>query len=313
MNAVVNMLPTIAPKSDQLNADDLIGRTMTILVTKVSLCGEPDQPIAVHFEGDNGKPYKPGKSMRRVMVHVWGSDGTKFVGQRMTLYRDDKVQFGGEAVGGIRISHMTGIDRDVVLALTATRAKRKPFIVKPLRDDQISGAANGQAETVSVKRLTLDGRVAAAEGSSALATWWGGLSKPEKSAMKALLDDELKATASKADLNAIGNDEAVHDELTGEVIEPEADAFPGDKEPTAEAPETTVSGAGAGKSLADRVADFKTRCEGATGTTKLMSFWNASTALRSDLERQDPDEGAALEVWWNELYDRTEATEKGGQ
>ncbi len=129
---MTNLLATIAPKSDQLNADDLIGRSITIKVAKVSLCGEPDQPIAIHFDGDNGKPYKPCKSMRRVLVQVWGGDGNKYVGRRMTLYRDDKVQFGGMAVGGIRISHMSDIERDVIMALTATRASRKPYTVKPL-------------------------------------------------------------------------------------------------------------------------------------------------------------------------------------
>lgn len=131
---MTDLRPTIIPKSDQLNADDLIGQTRTITVTKVSLCGEADQPIAVHFEGDNGKPYKPCKSMRRVMVQLWGPDGNAFVGRSMTLYRDEKVQFGGQAVGGIRISHMSHIDREHTLALTATRANRKPFTVRPLRD-----------------------------------------------------------------------------------------------------------------------------------------------------------------------------------
>lgn len=129
---MTDIMSTIAPKSDQLNTDDLIGRSLTIKVSRVSLCGEPDQPVAIHYEGDGGKPYKPCKSMRRVMVHVWGGDGNAYVGRRMTLYRDDKVQFGGLAVGGIRISHMSDIDNAVTMALTATRAARKPFTVKPL-------------------------------------------------------------------------------------------------------------------------------------------------------------------------------------
>ena len=138
---MTNIMATIAPKSDQLNADDLIGRELTIKVARVSLCGEPDQPVAIHYEGDGGKPYKPCKSMRRVMVHVWGGDGNAYVGRRMTLYRDDKVQFGGMAVGGIRISHMSDIDNAVTMALTATRASRKPFTVKPLPPDAGGGNA----------------------------------------------------------------------------------------------------------------------------------------------------------------------------
>jgi hypothetical protein len=129
---VVNLLNTIAPKSDQLNADDLIGRALTIKVAKVSISGTPEQPIAISYEGDGGKPYMPCKSMRRVLVHVWGGDGNAYVGRRLSLYRDDKVQFGGTAVGGIRISHMSDIDEPVTMALTATRANRKPFTVKPL-------------------------------------------------------------------------------------------------------------------------------------------------------------------------------------
>ena len=68
--AAPNMLESIAPKSNQLNADDLIGgRSITIKITKVSgVAGE--QPICINYEGDNGKPYYPCKSMRRVLVHV---------------------------------------------------------------------------------------------------------------------------------------------------------------------------------------------------------------------------------------------------
>ena len=123
---------TIAPKTDQLNADHLIGQNLTITITAVSRCNEPDQPIAINFDGDDGKPYKPCKSMRRVLVNVWGKDGNAYVGRRMTLFRDDKVMFGGVAVGGIRISHMSHINQPMTMALTATRANRKPFTVQPL-------------------------------------------------------------------------------------------------------------------------------------------------------------------------------------
>jgi hypothetical protein len=71
--------------------------------------------------------------MRRVLVHCWGADGNVLRGRRLTLYRDENVQFGGIKVGGIRISHMSHIDREITMALTATRAKRTPYTVKPLR------------------------------------------------------------------------------------------------------------------------------------------------------------------------------------
>lgn len=128
----VNMLQTVQPKSDQLNADDLIGTTLTINITAVKHCGG-DQPIAIHFEGDNGKPYKPCKSMRRVLIHAWGNEGRDYVGKSATLYLDPEVKFGGIKVGGIRISHLSHIDRTMDIALTATKGRRTPYKVEPLR------------------------------------------------------------------------------------------------------------------------------------------------------------------------------------
>lgn len=129
---MTDLAKTIIPKSDQLNADDLIAGPVEITITRVRGCDEADQPIAVHFEGDNNKPYKPCKSMRRVLVRAWGADGAQFAGRRLRLYRDEGVQFGGIKVGGIRISHMSHIDRPLVVALTVTRAKRAPYTVEPL-------------------------------------------------------------------------------------------------------------------------------------------------------------------------------------
>lgn len=127
-----NMLSTIAPKSDQLNADDLIGgQALTIRITAVSVAAG-DQPCSLNFEGDNGKPYKPCKSMRRVLVHCWGADSKAYAGRALTLYRDDKVRFGGAEVGGIRISHLSHISEPMTMALTASRAQRKPYTVQPL-------------------------------------------------------------------------------------------------------------------------------------------------------------------------------------
>ena len=128
---MTDLRETVVPKSDQLNADDLIGGPITIHITKVSLLAG-EQPVGIGFEGDNGKPYKPCKSMRRVLIKVWGSDGNAYVGRSMTLYRDDTVRFGGVDVGGIRISHMSGLDKPITMALTATRAQRKPYTVRPL-------------------------------------------------------------------------------------------------------------------------------------------------------------------------------------
>ena len=140
-----DMKQVIVPKSDQLNADDLISGPVTVKITGVSIKGGQEQPIAISFEGDNGKPYKPCKSMCRVMVAAWGADSKKYAGRSMTLYRDPSVKWAGMEVGGIRISHMSDIDTAMTMALTMTRSNRKPFTVKPLTDSAArpSPAASG--------------------------------------------------------------------------------------------------------------------------------------------------------------------------
>lgn len=149
----MNMLETIIPKSDQLNADDLIGgKTMTIRITGVDVKMD-EQPVSIHFEGDGGKPYKPGKSMRRVLVNVWGPDAKAYTGRRLTLYRDDTVKFGGMEVGGIRISHMSHIQKSVTMALTATKAQRRPFTVQPLVEREESTPSQ-KAESAAPKKIT---------------------------------------------------------------------------------------------------------------------------------------------------------------
>jgi hypothetical protein len=128
---MIDLRGTIKPKSDQLNADDLIGGPITIRITGV-MVGEGEQPVSISFDGDGGKPFKPGKSMRRVLVNLWGPDGAVYIGRSLTIYRDEQVVFGGVEVGGIRISHMSHLQRETTMALTATKAKRKPFTVRPL-------------------------------------------------------------------------------------------------------------------------------------------------------------------------------------
>lgn len=132
MSDVSNLRDTIVPKSDQLNSEQLLYGPLTITVTSVAR-GSDDQPIIVHYRNENGRPYKPCKSMRKVLIFAWGEDGNQWVGRSMTLFNDLSVKWAGVAVGGIRISHMTHIEREISLSLTATRGKKEPFVIKILK------------------------------------------------------------------------------------------------------------------------------------------------------------------------------------
>jgi hypothetical protein len=59
----------------------------------------------------------------------------------MTLYRDARVKWAGVEVGGIRISHMTGIDRDTPVVVTQAKGKRQPMIIHPLKSATVTPIA----------------------------------------------------------------------------------------------------------------------------------------------------------------------------
>lgn len=129
-----DMTHVITPRSDQINSDDLIGRTMNITIREIQIKGGQEQPVSIYFEGSD-KAFRPCKSMSRVLVAAWGADATKYIGRSLTLYRDPTVKWGGMEVGGIRISHMSHLERAMTMALTATKGSRKPFVVKPLENE----------------------------------------------------------------------------------------------------------------------------------------------------------------------------------
>lgn len=192
----MDVTETLAPRSDQVNADDLTANPRTVQILEVRP-GSAEQPVEVVTDVFGpGRPYKPGKSMRRVMAAMWGTDSTAWVGHRVTLYNDTTVTFGKDATGGIRISHASGIDKPLSLPLTVTRGKRKPFTVQPLADAPAPTPQPTEAD------------VAACTDTDTLRTWWTNG------------DDQVKALvmARKAEL------EQQADTATGEVIDEEPPA-----------------------------------------------------------------------------------------
>lgn len=191
-----DMTLTTAPKVDQLTFDHFAGGIeRTIRITSVDLTPGVDQPCVVHYEGENGLPYKPGLSMRRVMVHVWGKETAAYVGQCLKLYGDPKIKFGGLELGGVRISHMTGINKPVTMALTLTKANKKPFTVKPLVFEA--------ADVFDQEKLLNDSDVAANLGMEAYKSFFSALGKAERAFLLPRHED-LKKRAMEADQQHAG-------------------------------------------------------------------------------------------------------------
>lgn len=134
---MIDLSNTIQPKSDQLNADDLIAGTLLLEITNVRV-SQGDQPISIDYVGGQGRPYKPCKSMRRVLITLWGKDGEKYIGRKLVVFNDKNVKWAGKAVGGIRISHMTDIAKDERIMLTETRGKRVSYTIQKLETEPLN-------------------------------------------------------------------------------------------------------------------------------------------------------------------------------
>jgi hypothetical protein len=137
MNAVtdLNMADFIAAKSDRLNNEDLVAGPITIKVTGASRNGGDDGPINLHYDGDNGRPFRPCLTMRRLIMRVWGPRVADYIGRSMTLYRDPTVTFGPDALGGVRVSHMSHLDEKQTFSLQAAKGRFKKYTVQPLAAD----------------------------------------------------------------------------------------------------------------------------------------------------------------------------------
>jgi len=194
MNNSIDM--KTAPKTDQLNYDDIPnGKSITITITGVKGNTDPQQPISVHYEGDGGKPYKPGLSMRRAMVEAWGDDGIEYVGKSMTLFGDPTITFGPNAVGGIRISHMSHMDRELHFPLTVSRGKKTPYIVKQLKVDM--GNVDTDEENKAAELLDA-ARIAAKQGKEVFTVHFNTLNEHERAIIKTNME-ELQAICLDAD------------------------------------------------------------------------------------------------------------------
>lgn len=171
MSNVENLRDTIAPKSDQLNADDLMETTKIIKVTAVKRGSSAEQPVSIEYEGMEGRPYKPCKSMRRVLLAAWSDNGREWVGRSMQLYCDPEVKFGGVKVGGIRISKLSHIEKDMKILLATSRGKRSECSIDKLNfypEKEFLEKSSAWIAAILAEKLTIEGVIEKASATGIL-------------------------------------------------------------------------------------------------------------------------------------------------
>ena len=177
----MDITDALAPTSDQLDAIELVNpRTFTI--DAGSRLGARDGKTVAEIRlVDFPRVWRPSKGMLDVLAKLWGTDGKAWTGHRVTLYCDPDVMFGKEKVGGIRISHLSHIDKPTTVTIRASGAgRKKPWHVEPLTD-------------VAAIVAPTEATVAACEDQDTLRTWW-----QEYPGLRAAI------TARKAELDATG-------------------------------------------------------------------------------------------------------------
>lgn len=128
----MDIADTLSPNSDQLDAVDLVTGPRTFTIAGVRR-GNAEQPVQIDL-AEFPRPWRPGKSMRRVLAAAWGTDATTYTGRRVTLFCDPNVTFGKEKVGGTRISHLSHIDTVLKVPLLVGRGRTQIYTVQPLTD-----------------------------------------------------------------------------------------------------------------------------------------------------------------------------------
>ena len=160
---------TAEPRSDQWNADDFLGSPQTFTIAGVK-AGSAEQKYDLILEGEN-RFYRPPLTVLRLFIAAWGDESENWIGQRITLYRDDSVRFGSDAVGGIRVSHMTGLpgNKPFAVKVTSSRGKRSLIKVQPLVE---------QSPTITAPPVTAE-RISKSVDVKELRDMWESTNDPE--------------------------------------------------------------------------------------------------------------------------------------
>lgn len=128
---MVDIRSTLISNSDQLDNVDLMSGPRDFTVVGAVMNESAEQPLSIRL-AEYDRPWKPGKTVRRILDGIWGYETDDWSGRRIRLFRDETVAFGRQKTGGTRISHASHIDKPITLTLPISKGKFGEFTVQPL-------------------------------------------------------------------------------------------------------------------------------------------------------------------------------------
>lgn len=129
-------------KSDQLNSCDILGGSLVAKIIDVK-AGSSEQPVIIVIDSWS-QPWKPSKTSLRVLCACWGNEPQHWIGRTAVLFCDETVKFGGEAIGGIRTSHLSHISGTKKVAVNTTRGKKGIQTIEPFYPQEESAPVNAE-------------------------------------------------------------------------------------------------------------------------------------------------------------------------
>lgn len=149
----------IVAKSDQLNADDLVGGPIVVCIEDFKITGGPEQPVTLKISGGH-QPWKPCKTTMRVLAYLWGTNARAWVGRTIRLFRDPEVTWAGVKVGGIRISGMSDINGPQNVTLATSKKAKSVQRIEAISRLDVNGAKGKPGNGPAVTAADLRGQLA---------------------------------------------------------------------------------------------------------------------------------------------------------
>ena len=145
-------------KTDQINADDLISRSVTVQLGPCREYKDEKGGARLEFRTSAGKFWRPPPTIVRILEALWGDNPQDCVGRWVELFRDPDVRCpDGTIGGGVRIAAMSHIDRPAKVAVTIARGKKKMVTIGVLKapTEKAPTAAPSLSDVLSGAGLTL--------------------------------------------------------------------------------------------------------------------------------------------------------------
>jgi len=191
----VDITETLAPASEQLDAIELVSGPRIFQVERVSK-GNPEQPVQVYFV-DFPRPWRPSKSMRRVLAACWGVDASQWVGRRCELFFDPEVTFGREKPGGTRISRLSHIEKQTKVPLLISQGRSGMWTVEPLPDNVPTTTSPALSEKTLVDLVTTFAAKGIPEDKQV--EWASWAIKTHVASLDALTEDQARKVLTELD------------------------------------------------------------------------------------------------------------------